>query len=231
MSIDYKNYKLTPMPDRIKRLKVCPVRGVPVPWFVIWEDGKPEFRGADPLKLQDAILVKKCWVCGDYLGRHQVFVIGPMCGLNRISSEPPSHLECAEWSARNCPFLSKPHMVRREDEEFLAKASKEPNGVMLMRNPGVTLLWSTQSYALVPGNNSGAVLFKIGEPTNISWWREGRPATRAEVIESIDTGMPSLRELCVSQSDMDELERLRKAFEKYLPKDTIGQQLRDYNAT
>jgi hypothetical protein len=34
------------------------------------------------------------------------FVVGPMCGINRNSAEPPSHKECAQWSARNCPFLS-----------------------------------------------------------------------------------------------------------------------------
>lgn len=27
------------------------------------------------------------------------FVVGPMCELNRISGEPPSHRECAEFSA------------------------------------------------------------------------------------------------------------------------------------
>ena len=58
---------------------------------------------------------KRCWVCGDPLGVHLTFPIGPMCALNRTISEPPSHHECASWSARNCPFLSRPHMVRRED--------------------------------------------------------------------------------------------------------------------
>ena len=85
------------MPDRIRRLPVF--RGYPVPWFVAWlENGEPEFRAMDRAKWSRAIKDGLCWVCGERLGAHRVFVIGPMCGVNKTTSEPPCHAECAEWS-------------------------------------------------------------------------------------------------------------------------------------
>src|SRR5438132_506337 len=73
--------------------------GRPVPWFVAWVDGKPEFRVVGPGKREEAYAKRKCWVCGQQLGSYLVFVIGPMCALNRISSEPPSHKDCAIFAA------------------------------------------------------------------------------------------------------------------------------------
>lgn len=73
------------IPARIQNLPVDPVRKFPVPWFVAWVDGKPEFRAADQRKLVIAIQEKRCWVCGEPLGRFMTFVVGPMCGLNRTS--------------------------------------------------------------------------------------------------------------------------------------------------
>src|SRR5580692_7475343 len=95
-----------------RRMTALPIdeRGYPVPWFVDWIDGKPEFRAMDPRKFVRAIKEKLCWVCGQRLGVNVCFVAGPMCGINRTSSEPPSHRECAVWSAQNCPFLNNPRM-------------------------------------------------------------------------------------------------------------------------
>src|SRR5262245_54991717 len=107
---------LPPLPSRIAGLPIDPERGYPVPWFVAWHDGKPEFRTADGRKFRQAIRDRLCWVCGQPLGRHLVFVIGPMCTVNRVTVEPPCHLDCAEFSVRACPFLSKPQMTRREND-------------------------------------------------------------------------------------------------------------------
>src|SRR5437764_29347 len=101
------------LPALPSRLKLLPVdeRGFPVPWFVAWIDGKPDFRVVDQRKMAIAVSEKRCWVCGDFLGRYMAFVIGPMCAVNRVSSEPPSHRECAEFSVRACPFLTKPKVA------------------------------------------------------------------------------------------------------------------------
>jgi hypothetical protein len=136
--------ELEPLPDRMKDLPLDE-RGYPVPWFVAWIDGKPEFRAVDPNKFVEAVNQKLCWVCGRRLGNHFCFVSGPMCGITRTTSEPPSHMECGEWSARNCPFLGNPNAVRREDEVINnAKMRENTAGIALVRNPGVAMTWMTR---------------------------------------------------------------------------------------
>jgi hypothetical protein len=212
----WADYKMTPMPDHIKSLPLDPVRRVPVPWFVAWIDGKPEFRVADGDKLGRAIQHRLCWVCGQKLGKHMVFLLGPMCGINRVSAEAPCHLDCAEWSTKNCPFLAKPHMHRRDPDGVEAMGTKSA-GLMIKRNPGCTLLWTTTSYKLISDN--GGVLFRVGDPTQVSWWKEGRTATRAEVMHSIETGLPILRGQASSPEAQRLLNKMIQDFVKYLPKE------------
>jgi hypothetical protein len=208
------------IPDRVARLPLDD-RGYPVPWFVQWLDaqdreappgqGRPEFRIMDATKLRVAIRERRCWVCGDVLGRHLAFVIGPMCALNRISAEPPNHRDCAEYAAKACPFLARPHARRRDAglpasvvDDRVQTAALGPiadipgisgatsGGFSVRRNPGVALVWITRSYELQT-DGRGGVLFQVGDPELTLWFAEGRPATRAEVLHSIDTGMPTLR--------------------------------------
>lgn len=213
---------LQKLPDRMAG---CPVddRGYPVPWFVAWEDGKPKFRAMDPDKLRLAIREKLCWVCGHKLGVHLTFVAGPMCGINRTNSEPPNHRECAVWSARNCPFLSNPRMVRRED----GLTSEEMNsaaGHGLKRNPGVTMLWNTRNYEVFDvgrkfhGKPYGEYLITMGEPESVDWMACGRAATRVEVIESIDSGIPNLEAMArLEKGGIEALQKARVRFERWLP--------------
>jgi hypothetical protein len=203
------------LPARMRGLKIA--RGYPVPWFVAWVDGangpEPEFRAFDPRKMAAAIRQKLCWVCGEPLGRFMTFVIGPMCGINRVSSEPPCHRECAQFSAKYCPFLSKPQMVRREDA-FTEANFRSPAGVMIERNPGVTLLWTTKSYRL--SVREDGVLFFVGDPESLEFYAEGRDATRAEVNASIVAGLPALVALCKTSDDYAELVRLRRRLDDLL---------------
>lgn len=185
--------ELDALPSRLHLLPLDD-RGYPVPWFVAWVDGKPEFRAMDMEKRIRAVQERRCWVCGQPLGKWLTFVIGPMCGINRIAPEPPSHYECATWSARNCPFLSRPHMVRREDEQINHDTLQaNAPGVAILRNPGVTLLWTTFSYTVVP-DGRGGWLIQVGNPQRTEFWAQGRRATRAEVEESVRTGLPLLRD-------------------------------------
>jgi hypothetical protein len=205
--------------DLPKRMQGLPVdgRGYPVPWFVAWHEGKPEFRAMDSVKFREAIFRKRCWVCGGKLGTNLCFVAGPMCGINRTSSEPPSHVDCARWSARNCPFLSNPRMVRREDEEINnATLRDKAAGIAITRNPGVAMLWITRQYEAFRVDNG--ILIQMGEPESVEWYACGRVATRAEVCASIESGLPNLE--AIAKQERGGIEALAAAllrFHKWLP--------------
>lgn len=202
-----------PEPANVRHLPIDPKRGIRVPWFVAWVDGAPEFRATD--KLRDAIRFELCWVCGRRRGRYGTFCIGPMCGVNRTTAEPPCHRECAVWSARVCPFLTRPHARRRERN--LPEGSTDAAGIAIKRNPGVALLWTTRDWKLFPAEDG--VLFRIGDPTDVQWWAEGRAATRAEVDESIASGLPALREMAEEEGPeaVAELEGYVRRLEPLLP--------------
>ena len=189
---------VTGMPARIHRLPVDERLAMPVPWFVAWHDGKPDFRDANTAKRAEAIKRKLCWVCGEPLGRFMSFLVGPMCCINRTSAEPPMHNDCATWSAKNCPFLSNPNAKRREDETHTEATlqSETPGGIALARNPGVTAVWTTRSYAMFRAAvGKDGFLINIGHPENVAWYCRGRDATRLEVMDSINSGLPVLLEM------------------------------------
>jgi hypothetical protein len=166
--------------------------GYPVPWFVAWFDGAPDFRVMDEQKLGAAIKQRRCWVCGEKIaGPTVAFVIGPMCAVNRVSAEPPSHRNCAEFSARACPFLTNPKKRRRENNK--PDEVVDPAGEMIGRNPGVALVWITRSWTLERVGRG--VLFRVGPPVRCLWIAEGREASRGEVLASIESGLPILRDM------------------------------------
>lgn len=213
--------ELPPLPRRFQRLPI-EERGFPVPWFVAWIDedgkecpvgqGKPDFRIVRSNGVPDAHNQQRCWLCGERLGVHIAFVIGPMCAVNRISSEPPSHVECADFAARACPFLARPHARRREVK--LEVGLQKAPGMALKRNPGAALVWITRATRYSPLRVDTGVLFNVGDPEEVRWYCEGRPATRAEIEESIESGLPSLREVVTSDEEMtalnEEVERAMK---------------------
>lgn len=151
--------------------------------------GKPDFRVVTAQRIAQCVREKRCWICGETLGAYKSFVIGPMCAVNRISAEPPQHLECADFAARACPFLVNPTQHRRE--KGLPEGHRDAAGVMIRRNPGVALIYTTRSFNVFRADDRG-VLFELGDPHSVRWYCEGRTATRAEVMASIDGGLPIL---------------------------------------
>jgi hypothetical protein len=189
-------------------------RGFPVPKFVQWaadEQGtmKPDFRLADLNHLRRCVVYRCCWLCGQAMGVNKVFVIGPMCCVNRISSEPPCHYDCAYFAARNCPFLTKP-LARRRDTSDLPDTHAA--GIMIDRNPGVCALWVTHDYKTFDANG---LLFQLGKPERVEFYSQGRRATREEVSHSVDTGLPLLRDMArrEGRKAMQELQRLVDEFD------------------
>jgi hypothetical protein len=183
--------ELPALPARIAALPRH--RGYPVPWFVAWvgngSEYGPEFRVADGDKQRLALAKGLCWVCGQTLERISAFVIGPMCAVNRISAEPPSHIGCAEFSARACPFLARPHMERREGG--MPEGTADAPGISIRRNPGVALVWITREWRLVRAPGGG--LIRMGAPSKVRAFAHGREATADELRASIESGLPQLR--------------------------------------
>lgn len=185
---------LPDMPPSIEKLPRDD-RNYPIPWFVAWQDGVPEFRAADGRKWRQAVMNGLCWVCGEILkpGIH-TFVIGPMCAVNKTTSEPPCHRECAEFSAKACPFLSMPKAKRRE-----ANAPEgEIAGMAIMRNPGVTCLWTCRGFNLFD-DGMGKQLIRLPNPSRVDWWAEGRKATKEEIMASINSGLPILSDMAAQE--------------------------------
>jgi hypothetical protein len=178
------------IPDNMAMLPVDE-RGYPVPWFVEWIEGRPDFRVTSRLKMYRAVKFDLCWTCGKPMGtKRRAYVSGPMCSVNRTNGEPPSHVACATWSAIACPFLSKPAKHRRE--EGLPDEGQFHPGAIL-RNPGAMVVWVTRGTKIKFADRDG-LLFDLGEPERVEWYARGRPATREEVEASIASGLPLLRE-------------------------------------
>jgi hypothetical protein len=199
---------LPPLTERIKKLPVDK-RGYPIPAFVQWIEivdgkpkavpdgqGEPDFRVVKMSHLHACYLEDLCWVCGEKLGQYRAYVIGPMCAVNRNSAEPPSHVECAEWSAKACPFLTKPNMRRREDEISQSAEVIKPAGFMEEANPGVNLIWTVKGPTQIRGDDNGGILFDVGNPETVTWWKEGRPATNEEAISGLQGSIDRLLKLC-----------------------------------
>jgi hypothetical protein len=208
-----------PMPHQLAGRPVDR-RGWPVPFFVTWVDadgrpvpegqGEPDHRCIDPAKMARATRWELCWVCGQRLGKYRCLVAGPMCLVTRRSPEPDCHTACAEYAARACPFLSRPR-ARRNDVELPADSKCDP--MMAQRNPGVSALFVHTERWLKREPRKGLVpLFVIpaSEPQRLTFWREGRRATRGEVMQSLDSGLEILQEAARPEGKraLDELAHL-----------------------
>lgn len=191
------------MPDTIKQLP-RDRRGYPVPAFAYWdEDGEPDFRVIKPRWPERCVKQNLCWICGCGMGRKRWFVLSPMCTITNTTSEPPCHKTCAEFAAKHCPFLATP-MAKRSTKPMPVDDPFMP-GDGITRNPGVCVIWETLTYKRFP-DGKGHWLIEIGPPENATFWREGRKATRDEVLESVVSGLPALKELAAKQGAHAEYE-------------------------
>jgi hypothetical protein len=187
------------IPERLRGAPLSP-EGYPVPWFVPWIDGVPEFRAMDGEKFVAAVRRRLCWLCGAPLGKFLTFPIGPMCAVTRTTAEPPSHLSCAEYAARVCPFLTQPRM--RRNERDLPEEKYSP-GEMIKRNPGVVVLWTTLSFRLFRDGDRGH-LFSVGDPEHVEVYAEGRAATMEELVASVSSGYPLLEAIAIQEEGGEE---------------------------
>ena len=176
---------LPPLPGRMRKLPVDD-RGYPIPEFVSRLDGKRDFRVVSLDHLAKCIREDVCWVCGQPLDELKVFVIGPIPAIRGISNEPPSHVECAQFAARACPFLLLPKAQHRVVDN--PKVRKMPGATK--SNPGICCLYTVRGYAC--HEKPKGVIFQTGRAVRIDWYTQGRRAERAEVIAALEASMRAI---------------------------------------
>lgn len=179
-----------PMPHRIYNLPVHQEFKVPTPWFAAeTSPGKWDLRVVDPKKIFAAIGGNRCWVCGKPIDNCEyTFTIGPMCAINKVTTEPPAHYECAEWSTRACPALNHTQSQRRKKS---LPNHKQPAGIGFEGLPQVSVLWQTTYYDVE--NLSDGIILKIGEPTAPLIWRQGgKNVSRDVAAEALQAGFQQL---------------------------------------
>lgn len=204
---------LPPLPARMRALPLSP-KGYPVPFFVRVHNGQFDFQLADANKHRLCTERDLCWICGQQLGVFRTFVVGPIAALNRISSEPPSHLECAEYAVAACPFLMLPKAQRRDIDEAVPQIKP---GTMLPHNPGVSVLYTTKTSKAMRGRQQ--FLFNLGEATTVRWVAEGRPATAAQALAGLESGLPAVLAMCRDDTERTYLDETVARFKKMLPRD------------
>ena len=205
-----------PMPPRMRARPLTP-KGFPELYFAARINGQVDLRVADAAKWVDCVKHQRCWLCGGRLGKFLSWPIGPMCAITRVSSEPPSHTDCAIYAMQACPFLTRPHMRRRE--AGMPEDLPEAPGVMLTHNPGAAALWTSTHYSVFEAGNGK--LIALGEPESVNWWTEGRRATGREVREAIARGLPRLVEMARQEGPeaVTELGRQIARAAKWIPAD------------
>ena len=166
--------ELPPLPTRMLYLPVDE-RGYPIPEFVSNLDGKRDFRVVSLEHMANCISDDICWICGQRLEALKAFVIGPLPAIQGFSNEPPSHIECAEFAVRVCPFLLLPKAQHRAIAH--PKVEKLPRAAK--GNPGVCCVYTVRGYA--HQERKKGLIFLTGQAVRVDWYTQGRLATRSEV--------------------------------------------------
>ncbi|THD62965.1 hypothetical protein [Phenylobacterium sp.] len=213
--------RFSDLPKRVQRLPTDR-RGFPVPWFVAWRDGEPQFPVVDAAKLGVAWAGELCWVCGDKLGALRGWVVGPMSALEGATPEPPSHYDCARFSVRCCPHLStptaKPSARYGEAEGYAAQAN-----VSKLRS-GATAIWVTRGRGATPFHAGGGLLFGLEGPERLEWYAAGRPASAADVRAAIARVLPTLRRVAEREGRAPDLARRLQWLDRWTPTEAASRE-------
>lgn len=198
------------MPGRVRALPRNRA-GYPIPWFAsTTPDGGRDLRVASTPRWWACVRERLCWICGQRRSRRDAFVVGPTAVVNRTTSEPPCHIDCAEYAAKACPYLTRPDMVRRPNG--IPEGAGLP-GVAVLSNPGVTAVYVTTKWELFHPPDGAATdwLIRLGDPLSVSWWTQGRTATHPEAYDAMRAALPTLHELCDTDPDPDRSHRILTA--------------------
>lgn len=165
---------LPPLPQEMQHLPEDS-RGYPIPWFVAWYDGKPDFRVVDTKKIKTAVYEHLCWICGGKITKEFVFVKPASALSDRMALEPASHRDCAQWAVRACPFMLSPKAQYRPTRDDAV-----PVDGVERKNPGMFMLWATHTFRPF-GPSGGGLAIELGQPHDVLYYTEGRTARPDEI--------------------------------------------------
>jgi len=127
------------IPSFLSHLKTD-ARGYPVPYFVPWINGKPDFRMISKQCLLECVERKLCGICGKKLHEYQYFITGPIGLSNGTHSDPPAHRDCCEYSLQVCPHLHFEKADRNDRGNEYKEAVQLNKSGILTKSPELYLI-------------------------------------------------------------------------------------------
>lgn len=156
---------LMDLPARMRHLPVY--QGLPIPFFTLVRDGRPDFRVHSSERHARAMLKRLCGVCGDPLDYWLTFIAGPIVMRERLSYMPAMHDECARASLVLCPFLA---LEERTHRDTPVKEGDIRLAGSLVKPPR-TALAKTRSYEIVRrGPEQGMEYAQFAPPKYAQWY-------------------------------------------------------------
>lgn len=129
------------IPEFLSHLKVDE-RGYPIPFFVKWIKGKPDFRILDEHNRELCIKDRLCSICGKVMEDiFFYFISGPIGFHNKVSTDAPMHENCARYSLSVCPHLLYQRAERRDEDIMYLK-----NDHQILQKPPYMVLARTVRY-------------------------------------------------------------------------------------
>jgi len=165
-------------------------RGYPIPFIVLRDKfGTPQFTINDHARVSSCVNKKLCAICGRRLNAGFWFVGGSRCFLhtNGAFLDPPTHLECAEYALKVCPFLAARTYTKRIDDAKL-KPGGLPRGMGLIREESMQPELP-ERFGL--GHTSGYIetdrRFNVRHWNYLEFWRRGEPihAPDSETVKDL----------------------------------------------
>jgi len=125
------------IPNFLKHLKVDK-RGYPIPFFVPWKNGQPDFMYQDAEKQKLTTEKHLCHICGKKLHKDYHYFISGIHGLtNQVASDAAMHRECAEYSLQVCPHMLYQKAERQTSGDVLIPdihAKEKPEKLYLIKS-------------------------------------------------------------------------------------------------
>ena len=172
----------TQQPKRVQKLPEH--QGLKIPYSVaIDEGGKPNYNLTDAEKYITCIRENKCFICGQTLGKHKAFMLPPLAVLRLQHNIPPSHRDCAIWSAETLPSTlnNKPMLLSANDQ-------KQPE-----QKTGLIMIAVTTKAIYTATNNSPEWSFTNKESeiliNEAHWYLDGKQVNYDEVQSHLNKAL------------------------------------------